>query len=385
MSRHANLPFSVITVNTGDVFNNGSTPFTDLSALADNTIAFVKEDGTSVTAAALAADPNIRFKIVKVQKSGSKTWFDTSLNSIKRGKVRSIGVLPISTGRNQVVNVEATSLSCNSDYLLKFVLNAPNLYPEFGFQPRYESVSLNSGCCAPCEGCGESDCKEFWISYKDAINAWEGLQVTATLKAPTAKGVADDALSDTEVRALEDICPVLQLSFSPDDVATWCDIPDIYAYPNGVSVDVVGVAGFECNTTITTIQEMCFEQTTGTDLGERQFASEGYAGGGIFRRASSGARMGTSQSKVDVVKADNYVLISIEWDGVTEQGFQVYQNPGLTHIAINENELAGGSDGAALIAYLDTAFGIDIAGLTLSAACSSAVEFTPAACCVTGE
>ena len=113
MSRHANLPFSNIAVNVGDVFNDGSTPFTNLSALNDGVIAFINEDGSSVTAAEIAANPNLRFHIVKVHKNGTKVTFDKTLNSIQSKKIRSIAVSAAATGRDQVVQVSANNLTCN--------------------------------------------------------------------------------------------------------------------------------------------------------------------------------------------------------------------------------------------------------------------------------
>lgn len=367
MSRHANLPFSNIAVNSGDTFNDGSTPFTDLSALNDGTIAFTKEDGSSVTAAEIAADPNLRFHVVKVHKVGTTVTFDKTLNSIQAKKIRSITVSPIAAGQNQIVEVSATSLTCNTDYLLKVVINAPYYFTEYGYQPKFKTYNLNSGCCAPCEGCGDSDCKEFWISFKDSINADQDELVTATLVDGDG-----ELLNDAAVRALGDgICPLMRLEFSPSALRTFCDIPDVYAYPNCVNVDVVGLGGFSCNSTITTVQEMCCKQFSGIDVAERQFASEGYTGGGIFRRADSGARMGTS--KLDVDKTASYAAISIEWDGVTEEGFQVYQNPAQHTFWISSaEELDAGAD---LVTFLDAAFGTAIGDVDLTQTCPSVTEF----------
>lgn len=372
MSRHANLPFSNIAINNGDTFNDGSTPFTDLSALNDGVVTFVRENGSSVTAAEIAADPNLRFHIVKVHKNGTTVTFDKTLNSIQANKIRSIAVSPIADGQNQVVEVTATSLTCNTDYLLKVIINAPYYFTEYGYQPKFKTYNLNSGCCAPCEGCGESDCKDFWISFKDSINADEDELVTATLH--NSEG---DALTDEQVQALGDgVCPSLRLTFAPDALRSFCDIPDVYAYPNCVNVDVVGIGGFSCNSTIETIQEMCCAQFVGTDVAERQFASEGYTGGGIFRRSGNGVRMGTSTSKVDVDKAKSYAAISIEWDGVTEEGFQVYQNPAQHTFWLSEDEIADAA--VALITYLDAAFGTTIGDLDLEVTCPATHTFNVA-------
>lgn len=377
MSRHANLPHSVITINATDTFNNGSVAFTDVSTLADGVVTFVTPQGASLSAAQLAAAKE--FEILKVQKNaaGTVTGFQRTLRPITRTSVRSITMVPVSTGRNQVVNVSNSSLSCNTDYLLKVALVNAGKYTEFGFNGQNKLYSLNSGCCAPCEGCGEGDCQQFYIDLQDAINADPDGLISATLKAPDAAAVSDDALTDEEVLALgSGVCPVLQLEILPGAVASFCDIPDVYDYPNFVTATVSGLGGFECDSTITVMQNACPARTTGTDVREQQFKFEGFYQGSIVRRADRGERF-QAAGQADADPAINYVAFTIEWDGVTESGFQTYQDPGATTIYVDVALFDGGEPGTLLAAYLDTAFGSSFTGVTKTAACSTTVEVNP--------
>lgn len=377
MSRHANLPQSVITINATDTFNNGSVAFTDVSTLANGTVAFVTPQGASLSAAQLATAKE--FEILKVQKNaaGAVTGFQRTLRPITKSSVRSIVMVPVSTGRNQVVNVVNSSLTCDTDYLLKVALVNPGKYTEFGFNGQNKLYSLNSGCCAPCEGCGEGDCKTFYIALKDAINNDPDGLITATLKDPEASDVGDDALTDEEVAALGDgVCPTLQLEIIPGAVAAFCDIPDVYDYPNFVVATVSALGGFECNSTVTVIQEACPARTTGTDVREQQFKFEGFYQGSIVRRAVRGERF-QSTGQADADADVNYVAFTFEWDGTTESGFSTYQDPGATTIYVDVSLFDGGEPGTLLAAYLDTAFGSSFTGVTKTAACSTTVEVNP--------
>lgn len=377
MSRHANLPHSVITITASDTFNNGGTPVTDVSTLNDGTVIFVTPKGASLAAASLATAKE--FEILKVQKNaaGTVTGFQRTLRPILKDSVRSIVMVPVSTGQNQVVNVVNSSLTCDTDYLLKVALVNAGKYTEFGFMGQNKLYSLNSGCCAPCEGCGEGDCKTFYIALKDAINADPDGLLVATLKAPDAAAADDDALTDEEVAALEDgVCPTLQLEIIPGAVASFCDIPDVYDYPNFVTATVSGLGGFECNSTITTVQNACPARTTGTDVREQQFKFEGFYQGSIVRRADRGERF-QSSGQADADASANYVAFTFEWDGVTESGFTQYQDPGATTIYVDVELFGVGEPGTLLAAYLDTAFGSSFTGVTKTAACSTSVEVNP--------
>lgn len=376
MSRHANLPHSVITINADDTFNNGSVGFTDVSTLADGVVAFVTPQGVSLSAAQLAAAKE--FEILKVQKTGSTvTGFQRTLNPIRKSSIRSITLVPESTGLDQVVNVSASSLTCNTDYLIKLGITNIANFTEGGQKPMSKVYAMNSGCCEACEGCGEADCHEFWIEFKDVINADTDGLVTAELLAPDAVAVDDVAINDEAVRALGDgVCPVLRLTILTPALQDFCGIPDVYGYPNVATATVTALGGFECSSTVTVIQDACFPRTSGYDVAEQQFAAEGFYQGSIVRRAVNGERF-QSTSQVEATKTASYLALTIEWDGTTESGFTQYQDPGATTIYIDSTLFGVGEPGTLLMTYLDAAFGSSFTGVTKTADCSTTVEFNP--------
>lgn len=376
MSRHANLPHSIITINEANTFNNASVGFTDVSTLADGVVAFVTPQGVGLSAAALATAKT--FEILKVQKTGSTvTGFQRTLNPIIKSSVRSITLTPVSTGLDQIVNVSATNLTCNEDYLIKLLITNPANFTETGAKPLAHTYALNSGCCDTCEGCGEADCHEFWIDFKDLINADEAALVTAELLAPTAVAIDDEAIDDTAVRALGDgVCPVLRLTINTGAIADFCGIPDVYGYPNVATAEVIALGAFQCSSTVTVMQDACAVRHLGTDVAEQQFKYEGFYQGSIVRRAVGGERF-QGASQVDVDKAATYVAITFEWDGVTESGFGVYQDPGATTIYVDSTLFGVGEPGTLLLAYLDTAFGSSFTGTTEADDCSDVIEFNP--------
>ena len=301
--------------------------------------------------------------------------------TIKKSLIKNIVLTPVSTGQNQVVNISASTLSCNKEYLIKLNLTNPANFTENGYNREGKIYSLNSGCCAPCEGCGEGDCKAFWIEFKDMINADADGLVVATLKDPDAAGVADDALTDEEVGLLGDgVCPVLQLELIAPAIRTFCNIPDVYAYPNFITADVSLVADFECVGTATTIQDACAVQTYGNDVRHEQYVAAGWHQGHPTRRSNSGAELFHQETPaVDATATANYVAITFEMDSVTDSGDSYFSNNTALTIYVDATLFDGGEPGTLLLAYLDTAFatGGTFAGATISAACSSRVVVTP--------
>lgn len=381
MNRHANLPNGVITINSDDTFNNGAVGVTDVSTLNDGVVIFVTPGGASLSAAQLLAASE--FKIQKVQKNAAGTVIGFQENPlvVKKSLIKNIVLTPVSTGLNQVVNISTSSLSCNTEYLIKLQMSNPAFFVENGYNLQTKIYSLNSGCCAPCEGCGEGDCKEFWKEFRSMINADEDGILTAYLKDPEASAVDDDDLDDEAVDGLaEGVCPVLQLEISAPALRTFCGIPDVYSYPNFVTADVSLVAGFECVGTATTIQDACPVQIYGLDVAQEQFKAAGIHQGYPVRRSNRGAPLFAQETEaVDAVKTATYAAITFEMDSVTESGDGYFSNPTSFTIYVDSTLFDGGEPGTLLLAYLDTAFatGGTFAGATISADCSSRVVFTP--------
>lgn len=378
MSRH-NIPTSILTITATDTFNNVSSPVADVSALNDGTLIFVNPLGRAGLSAAqlLAAK---EFEILKVQKSGSTvTGFQSTLNPIPKAGLRKITVAPVSTGRDQYVNVEASTLTCDTDYMIKLQLDSPAFYTENGQKPPVKTYAINSGCCAPCEGCGEGDCKAFWKELRALINADEDNLVTAYLKDPDAKGVGDPDLNDAAVNDLaEGVCPVLQLKTNLQSIAAFCSFPDVYGYPNMVTAVVTALGGFECSSTVTTIQDACHVRHLGVDVREQQAKYEAFYQGSIVRRADRGEAFQGAGSGVDADATASYVAITFDWDTEYSNGMSQYQDPGQTTIYVDATLFDGGEPGTLLLAYLDTAFDTSgfFAGLTISDVCSSNATWT---------
>jgi hypothetical protein len=73
-------------------------------------------------------------------------------------------------------------------------------------------------------------------------------------------------------------CPTMRFDVNPSTFSTFCDINLNYFFPRQTDATLVGVAGFEGNSTIITEQEMVYEDGSGYDVKQLEYEAGGWNG-----------------------------------------------------------------------------------------------------------
>jgi hypothetical protein len=180
-----------------------------------------------------------------------------------------------------------------------------------------------------------------------------------------------DAFTGTDATTIEtfrtlypDSCVGVRFTTSPIAIETYCKVNLKYFQPRGtnVIVSLVQGSGFDCSGALTTVQELTFESGSGYDIAQLEFVSGGWNGKpGPYRQSTlAGESVGNFDSFA--VKASHYVQINLGYLNKAQSGWQQYESPIETIIAVLCADTEDGDLGDLIINTLDAIVGWDVAG-----------------------
>lgn len=152
----------------------------------------------------------------------------------------------------------------------------------------------------------------------------------------------------------EDVCLGLRITSIPMAVKKFCSVNLGYFNPRGTDVIVSTVAGFECNGTITEVQDLQFEEGLGYDIAQLEYEAGGWNGKpGPYRNSTlAGMPIESFESYVD--QTAKYQEVNLIYDQFSVGGWLEYLNNLNTIIAI---PCADTVTRANLATFLDRIFG----------------------------
>lgn len=71
-------------------------------------------------------------------------------------------------------------------------------------------------------------------------------------------------------------CSGIFLELNPYAIADWCNLPRNYAEPLGITAEVFGLCGWNCNSTISVVQDMAYEIGSGESVKFAEGEASGY-------------------------------------------------------------------------------------------------------------
>jgi len=130
------------------------------------------------------------------------------------------------------------------------------------------------------------------------------------------------------------VCIAVRLTSNFAALNTFCKTNLKYEFPRGSALDVVLSTGFACNGTVTTVQDLVFEEGAGYDIAQLETIAGGWNGfPGVYRQS---ALVGETIGDFSVLasKTGKYVQINITSEQESEAGWGSYKNKLNTLIAV---------------------------------------------------
>jgi len=214
---------------------------------------------------------------------------------------------------------------CSNDYGIKLHFYNTRIGTNYGFNDLTKTYMVHTDCCGEscCDGCTEAPCADLMKLLVDEINADPDALISAILTDPE-DGDAEIDLDDYETwtDANPGICPDLQLTGSFETIKSFCGVNEDYVEPNGLNFSVSQI-GWSCPITITTVQELTYEQTGGYDAAWDEYMAGGWNGRpGPYRQYESGTYKQPNSGMIDPSKL--YSSIHLTYDDVHASGFQTF-------------------------------------------------------------
>jgi len=124
------------------------------------------------------------------------------------------------------------------------------------------------------------------------------------------------AAFSTTATAVTDGCPSIFFEANFDAIADFCHLPVNLREPNGVTFDIYGDCAFDCNLTVTDVQDLVYEAGEGVGVKDMEEEASGYGQDNVYRYTSLIKPDPTRTLLTDVSK--NYAVYVVEHQDLHE-------------------------------------------------------------------
>ena len=353
MSRDNDVFQVLVTKGNQAILPAGQT----VDTLADGQIGiFDIKDNLSVDG---TGDLPVEFYLaVGVHEGGALTSINQSAGEwIQRKHINAYTYRPHTAGRPMIVKVSGFKADCDTDYALKVEFRNQQIYRSQGFVPFSHVYNIKTSCCEGCEDCPSGDANEITKLMVKKINFDTRKLVKADAIARQALTTATHGtstnyaigavISEADIDALitfnaaqtDDANKVytdIQLTSVPLKEEQFALINQKYFNPRETFIIVSLVEGFDCNGTVTTTQELAFEEGEGYDIQQREFKALGYKSDKYNYMYSEVTMLGAGNIKYFANASTKYDRIALEYQNEAQGGWLDYKNELATEIAIPE-------------------------------------------------
>ncbi|MGL6107258.1 MAG: hypothetical protein ACRC0V_07220 [Fusobacteriaceae bacterium] len=207
---------------------------------------------------------------------------------------------------------------CGKDYALRMEFRNSETLTIAGYLPFVKTYIASSSCCAGCISCVSGDCNVLAYDFIKAINADKKGLVVAEAINPTTNAVITDipafiatnSTVNTDTDTTNDVCMKIRFTTIPAKIAQFCQInPEYYGLRQTTVIPSLSL-GFECNGTLTTTQEVKYEEGNGYDVFQTEYKASGYSAENSPNRLSqsTGQAIPTAYFVDKKVKYDRYAF-----------------------------------------------------------------------------
>lgn len=323
----------------------------DISALAPGQIGVFDANTNISFGAATSPIPREFYFAVGIDRTGSTTLEDIRQSAgqlIQKKGITAYTFVPHSAGRPMIQKVGGYDAKCDTDYGVKVEFRNSRIYRIQGHNQYTKTYVTRTGCCDDCaDGCDSYDSNNLTLLMVSEINS--DIQ-SLLLAQPVARQEIDNAVVTTlsqsylaeEVMSVVDVEALIAYNATQTDVAdkfftdfTITSVPILigawfqvnlgfHKFLETVIITSL-VEGFACGGTVTTAQEVAFEEGSSSNIKDKEYMASGWAGSGpyVLSDVTGTARNTIEFLAVDGVKYDQAIL---EYFQKSESGWKEYEN-----------------------------------------------------------
>lgn len=336
-----------------------------IDALAVGQIgAFNYHTGLSVAVATAAAEKQDIFFAVGVNRSGTSTLEDINKSAgqfIQSKNVNAYMHRNYTAATPMIQDITGYSINAEQSYAIKVEFRNQHIYAMNGYNQFTKTWAEKGGCPTnegDCAGCGTSgDCNEFTVKLVAQINDdGDKLLVANALDYTTTPGspiVVPDADVAEWIEDNPGVCLGIRLTSVPERIYSYCSVNLKYFNPRGTFIITSLVEGFQCNGTVTTVQELTYEEGNGYDIKDLEYQAGGWNGKPGPYRVSELIGVAREGFESFVTSGAKYSQTTISYDLWSQSNFEKYQANLQTIIVI---PCADATTRTGVIALLDSLF-----------------------------
>lgn len=274
---------------------------------------------------------------------------------IQNRNIRYYSFKPHSAGQPLQVALTGYTADCETEYGIKLELRNQEIYRTQGYNQFTKTYSIVTSCCDGCDPtCPSGDANEITKQLKENINndpaglvvaeATARQALTAATHGTSVDYAAGDVMTDADVDALmafnaEQADPStyvytdLLITTVTQKIHAFCDVNLMYFYPRETFANITKIAGFKCNGTVETVQELAFEEGSGYDVKQQEYFAKGWT--------ESPYRVSTLNGVADyktynAVATEKYDIFALTYDQFSVGAWLEYLNNEATIIAVPE-------------------------------------------------
>lgn len=301
------------------------------------------------------------FLAVGLDRNGDATQDDINVSagqSIQRKGVVGYQFREHTAGQPMILKVGDYKAECDTDYTIRLEFRNQQIYRTQGFNQFTKAFSIRTACCDKCDDCPSGDANEITKKMVEAINADTDKLVTAQAVTRSAVTTATQGtsvdyaagaeISDADIDALiafnalsstavdDRVYTDFLLTSNNLQVRNYCTVNLLHFYPRGTYVIASLVGGFDCKGTVTTEQELAFEEGSGYDLAQKEYHASGTTSVNPYILSdSTGVPMEYDQF---ADKKEKYDQFHIEYDFESQMEGTPYLNQLTTLVAIPSSD-----------------------------------------------
>lgn len=237
----------------------------------------------------------------------------------------------------KIVDITDFKGMCETEYAIRVTLRNQETYLTNGFTPDSKTYTIMTSCCdkEDCFSCPKGDCNEVAVKMVESINS----DPDNLLKAYLIDG--DEEILDLEDledwlddEANEDICLGIRIEANIAAITKFCSINHKYFKPRNTDIEVSLVKGFDCNGTVTVVQDGRIEKGSGYDIAQLEYEAGGWNGKPGPYRQSAITGLATTSFESYVNQTARYAQFNLIYDQESVGGWLEYKNNLNTIVAV---------------------------------------------------
>lgn len=269
---------------------------------------------------------------VGIDTTGGATLNDVRQSAgqlIRRSEITDLNLACYSPTQPKIVDIKSFKADCETEYGIRIQFKSKAMEQISGYNYLSKYFAVKTDCCeGGCsDTCPSGNCNELALAFVNTINADSDAIVIAELLDYTTDGdnpvvvAVEDYAAWIADEDNEGDCLGIRLTTVPDNIVNWCNVNQKYVSFREMDIFVSLVEGFDCNGSVTVVQEFIAERGSGYDIAqlEQEFSGEADYGNGVYR-SSAITGIPFDNYNAIAVRTAQYLTVSIGYKNTASNG-----------------------------------------------------------------